>query len=455
MANILLVEPDYRSKFPPLGLMRLSTYHKAKGDSVTFVRGMDYRLKAQNWDRVYISSLYTWDLPKTVKTIKYYKSSVKSPKDIFIGGVGATLLPQYIRDNVECSIIEGQINRPNMLGKGSAVIVKLTPDYDILHAVDYDYYPRDAYFTRITQGCIRSCKFCAVPILEKEFGFLKSLQEQIREVDAKYGEKQNLVVMDNNILGIDGIEEIIEEIANAGFHVSSKRNGRLRSVDFNQGLDARLISQKPKLAELLATIHLSPVRLAYDFVGMKKQYVHAIRLLAENGFREFTNYMLFNYNDSPLDLYMRIFDNLRLNEELGIIITGFPMRFIPMNSVRRDHVSRKWKWRYLRGIQCILKATRGIVSPNLEFTKAAFGETFEEFVEIISMPDHYIMFREKHRLNGAKEWRKQFRSLSEEDKEEFLDLLAHLKNDQNRKLSIQKLRKFRDIIEHYYPTRTP
>jgi len=451
MSNILLVEPAYRSKFPPLGLMRISTYHKSKADSVDFIRGINQEKKATNWDRIYISSLFTWDLPKTVKTINYYSDSVKSPKNIFVGGPGATLLPDYIKENSVCTVIEGQINKPNSIGEDSSVIAKLTPDYNLLHSVKYDYQPQDAYFTRITEGCVRSCKFCAVPKLEKKFGFVKSLQDQIHEVDREYGDKQNLVVMDNNILGIDTIEEILKEIAIVGFRANTWRNGRLRSVDFNQGLDARLISQNPKLAKLLSAIRLSPVRLAYDYVGMKKPYVHAIHLLAEQGLREFTNYMLFNYNDSPKDLYERIFANSALNAELGIIITGFPMRFIPMNSTSRDFVSKKWKWRYLRGIQCILRATRGLVSPNLSYLKVAFGETYEDFIEIISMPDHYIMYREKYRLNGANDWRQEFRRLSNSDRSVFLDLLADLNKDRNRKSRILRIRKFRSIIQHYYP----
>ena len=39
MENILLVEPDYNNKYPPIGLMKIATYHKNKGDYVEFYKG--------------------------------------------------------------------------------------------------------------------------------------------------------------------------------------------------------------------------------------------------------------------------------------------------------------------------------------------------------------------------------------------------------------------------------
>ena len=63
--NILLVEPDYPNKFPPLGLMKISAYHKDKGDYVVFTKGL---LKKRNffWDRIYITTLFS--LPATSLT---------------------------------------------------------------------------------------------------------------------------------------------------------------------------------------------------------------------------------------------------------------------------------------------------------------------------------------------------------------------------------------------------
>lgn len=386
-----------------------------------------------------------------MKTVGYYLDSVRDPKDIVVGGVGVTLCPDYVRERVPCTIIEGQLNRQGMLGPRTPALAKETPDYSLLEAVDYDYVPVDAYFTRITQGCIRDCKFCAVPLLESEFSYLRSLRGQIRDVDKEYGTKQHLVVMDNNILGIENIERILSDIASVGFPMGAKRNGRQRTVDFNQGLDARLIAENPSLADALATVCLDPVRLAFDFAGMKRPYVKAIELLSERGFIEFTNYMLFNFNDTPKELYERLVINIELNERLGIRITGFPMRFIPMDDVKRGYVSKKWHWRYLRGIQCVLLATRGLVGTNPEFVRLAFGESFEEFLEIISMPDRYIIYREHYADDGARDWRRRYRRLSESSRNEFLEVLADLRLPKGRKEKIAKMRRFRNLIEHYYP----
>lgn len=452
--NILLVEPSYRSKFPPLGLMRLSTYHRQRGDRVAFARGKNEWARVRRWDRIYVASLFTWELPRTADTVEFYAASVDDSRDIFVGGVAVTLLPDYIRQRgLGCTVIEGPLDRPGRLGPGSPAIANLVPDYSILKRVDHEYYPRDAYFVRTTKGCIRTCHFCAVPRLEKEFGAMRPLHEQVASAIKHHGEKQHLVVMDNNVLGIAGIDRIFEDIRDLGFYAGAKRNNRQRTVDFNQGLDARLISAKPELAKQLRTICVSPIRLAFDFPGIRSSYDKAIRLLVSEGFIEFTNYMLFNFADSPGDLYDRLWVNANLNRELGVRITGFPMRFIPMDDVSRRYVAPKWKWRYLRGIQCILLATRGLVSPNPDFIRHAFGETFEDFLEILSMPDRYIIYRDHYAKDGAVDWRRKFNRLSREQKDELLNILEDLNSaPRERPKRIPKLRRpFRSIVEHYYP----
>jgi hypothetical protein len=451
--NILLVEPNYRSKFPPLGLMRLATYHRRRGDRVAFVRGENEWAHARRWDRIYVASLFTWELPRTADTINFYQTSVENPKDIFVGGVAVTLFPEYIKDRCACNVIEGPLDTPGRLGPGTPAIANLVPDYSILKRVDHEYYPRNAYFVRITKGCIRSCSFCAVPRLEKEFGTMRPLTEQVTTAIREHGEKQHLVVMDNNILGIAGIEEIFGEIRELGFQAGATRKGRVRTVDFNQGLDARLISAKPQLAKLLAKICVSPIRLAFDFIGIRPAYEKAVRLLVGQGFNEFTNYMLFNFNDTPKDLYDRLRINADLNRELGVRITGFPMRFIPMDDVSRRHVAAGWQWRYLRGIQCVLLATRGLVSPNPDFIRGAFGETFEKFLEILSMPDRYIIYREHYRNDGAADWKKEYDRLDSDQKAQLLNVLRDLHaapRERPERLS-RVGRQFRHILEHYYP----
>jgi hypothetical protein len=451
--KVLLVEPSYRSKFPPLGLMRLSTYHRSRGDRVTFVRGQSKWARTRRWDRIYGASLFTWELPRTADAIDFCLGCVKKPSDIFVGGVGVTLLPDYIRQRSGCTVIEGPLDTPGRLGPGTPAIANLVPDYSLLKRVDYDYYPRDAFFVRITKGCIRSCKFCAVPLLEKEFGTMSPLRAQISEARKVHGEKQHLVVMDNNILGVAGIEGIIGGIRSLGFEAGAKRKNRERTVDFNQGLDARLIAAKPQLAKLLATLCVSPIRLAFDFVGIRAAYERAIRLLVAEGFNEFTNYMLFNFNDTPRELWDRLWVNARLNEELGVRITGFPMRFIPMNDVSRRHVAPGWKWRCLRGIQCILLATRGLVSPNPDFIRGAFGETFEDFLEILSMPDRYIIYRSHYANDGAADWKMMFRRLGSDRQELLLERLQELNVHprQRPELLARVENPLRSILEHYYP----
>jgi hypothetical protein len=187
-------------------------------------------------------------------------------------------------------------------------------------------------------------------------------------------------------------------------------------------------------------------------MGVQSSYRKAVGLLADAGFGEFTNYMLFNYKDTPRDFYERLMVNAQLNQEYRIRITGFPMRFLPMDRVDRSFVSPGWKWRYLRGIQCVLLATHGLVSPNPRFVKAAFGRNYAEFAEILSMPDRYIIHREHYRNDGAASWTRIFRKLSDSDKAEFLTVLECLNRSRDKPTGIAaQPRRYKSLLEHYYP----
>ena len=449
MRSILLVEPDYRSKFPPLGLMRLSTFHKLKKDKVVFVRGKVEQMQQEHWDRIYVSSLFTYELPRTLATVKYYLPSVNNESDIIVGGVGATLLPEYIRNESKCTIITGPLDNPNMIGGDIEPISSLTPDYSLIDEVDWDYKPKDTYFCKVTQGCIRKCGFCAVPRLEPTFKYIKSLQTQIQDIRNSFSERQHLVLMDNNLLASTELMTIMSDIRNAGFGVGAKRNGRRRTVDFNQGIDARLIDEK--VARELSSISLSPVRLALDNDAMIGPYQKAIEEMAKVGFTEFTNYVMFNFNDTPRSLYERMKLNVVLSEQLGIRITGFPMRYAPIDDVSRRYIAQEWCWRYLRGIQCVLIATHGLVSPNPTFFDAAFGKSYEEFIEILSMPDRYIIHRKRHKNAEAADWLREFRKLSEKDRIEFMHILDTLNSMRTHKSDVIQNSRFSNLIEHYYP----
>ena len=312
MSRVLLVEPDYRSKFPPLGLMKISAFHRRIGDEVVFVRGQCPEALSQLWGKVYLSSLFTWELPRTVKTIKYYSDCVANPSDLIVGGVGATLMPDYIQSQVACRVVRGPLNRKGLIDPNVPAIDNTTPDYSMIEQADYDYSPSDSFFTRCTQGCIRRCKFCAVPRIEPRFYYVRGWMKQIRQTRESFGDKQHLVLLDNNVLAAkDHLGQIISQIRSLGFHAGAKLHGRKRKVDFNQGIDARLVSKKT--ADLLASLCIEPIRLAFDSRQVEQSYVRAIERLSTVGFRRFTNYVMYNYSDSPGDLYYRLKRNFALS----------------------------------------------------------------------------------------------------------------------------------------------
>ena len=311
-------------------------------------------------------------------------------------------------------------------------LTRKTPDYEILDDVDYQYPVCDAYFGYASRGCIRKCSFCGVPKLEGAQRDMPPLAHLINSIDELYGPKKDLVLMDNNVTAAPKFNEIIAEIRDLGFGCDAKldRSGRRikRRVDFNQGVDSRLLCKLPHLMHQLSTICIDPLRIAFDHWGVRKQYETSIRSATDHGIRNLSNYMLYNFHDSPEDLYKRLLMNIELNQELGIRIWSFPMRYQPVTLKDRSFVGRNWNRYFLRSFQIILQATRGVVTGNPEFFGHAFGESTEEFVNLLWLPHQFIFFR-KHFFDGPgapalAEFTTHFRKLTDIERDELLRVLC-------------------------------
>lgn len=448
--KILLVEPGYKTKYPPLGLMKISTYHKMKGDRVTFVKGRDKKVLDEYWDRVYISTLFTYTWSETVKTIKFYSEGLFGfSRKIFVGGIIASLMPDELFDATGVRPVEGLLNDAFKIEQDDDIIIDdLPPDYSILSDVKpFAYKYTDAYIGYSTRGCIRNCDFCAVRKFEPKYVPYKNIGKMIRDIATLSGEKQNLLLMDNNVLASKCFDKIIDDIKAAGF-VKGAVFGptkRKRTVDFNQGLDARLLTEEKM--KRLSEIPLEPMRIAFDHIKFKDVYVAAVRLAHKYGQKDMSNYVLYNHEDTPQDFYERLSINIDLNEEFAeeaargegvkTVIYSFPMRYMPVGAKTRDvdTGNQHWNKRYLRGLQVILSVIKGPVMTGKTFFRQAFGRDAEEFKAILCMPDQFIRNRlkpnwskisehEKQWAPYTKRWITAFKALSQDQVQQLVATLS-------------------------------
>lgn len=530
MPNILLVEPEYKNKYPPIGLMKIATYHRKKGDYVEFYKGEAPYLKLEAIDKIYITTLFTFHYELTINTIKHYERYIHKD-NIFVGGIAATLLYKNFKNNLKTNnVVRGQLNDSSKIGYSDKENIDNLPlDYDILDDIQYKYPAGDNYFAYTTRGCPRNCPFCAVGTLEPKFKYTNNIITQINSIREQYGDKRNLLVMDNNILYSSKLDIIIKDLNSLGFlnnmpnyiyplftdiiinKIKRRRKFKLdtskqenelryflssfsrkiigkkvliryreiiesinkeinifpeilkyqdelnqiiekyrykkrlqRFVDFNQGVDARLLNEKNM--EILSKIPIKPFRLAYDDVDKTHIYKNAFRLSYKKGIRRFSNYMLYNYNDTPQDLWKRLHNTILLYESKSDIQGfSFPMKYSPIDETDRSYIGINWNKKYLTTLNVILNVTKGVVVKEKDFFYKAFGKNEKEFLDILTMPDEFI----KHRLFFEKKgfidlWLTKYNNLSNNEKIELLNILNNNINTgsfPNKILDILKLYK--------------
>ena len=478
--NVLLIEPGYKNKYPPLGLMKLAQYHGPHGkrDKVRFVKGEDPSVFGTAWDRIYITTLFSFEFARISTSIDYALKVANGHADkIFVGGIAASLMPDQFASRPSWQgirfiqgLLTGSPSKALKLDEYSEelysddhrgpAIEDLIPDYGILDQIDYTYPVRDAYFAYASRGCIRKCTFCGVPKLEGDQRDSESITAVVRDIEARYGPKKDLILMDNNVVASAKFREIIAEIRDLGFIPDAKLSiGRVpvqRRVDFNQGVDARILCKDPMYLRELSSICLKPLRIAFDHLGLKGPYEKAVRYAHDVNLLSMSNYMLYNFHDTPADLFARMRLNVTLNEELGLRIWSFPMRYQPTWLPDRSHVGEKWTRYQLRSMQLILQATHGVVSGDPAFFKRAFGDTQQEFADMLMRPHHFIFNREWYDVHGGKaqflEYNKEFGKLSGGERDELLGLIAsvdprHLPGQ----VDLATSAKVKAIMRHYLP----
>jgi hypothetical protein len=454
--NILLIEPGYKNKYPPLGLMKIAAYHGPYGkkDNVKFIKGdKDRSVFNSNWDRIYVTTLFSFEWAEIAKTIDLAIAIARDDTTkVFVGGIAASLMHErfiseprwrgvrFISGLLSSSPAESlqlddfteELYSDDFSG---TPIEDLVPDYSILDQIrdQYVYPVHDAYFAYASRGCVRKCHFCGVPKLEGGQRDAQSITSLIKEIDERHGPRRDLMLMDNNVVASGNYRNIIAEIRDNGFQrgATFRRPGRAtvqRRVDFNQGVDARILCKDKMYLEEMATIAIRPLRIAFDHLGVRKPYETAIHMAYEVGLHDLSNYMLYNFKDTPADLYERMRLNIDLNEQLNIRIFSFPMRYQPTDLPDRSFVSENWNRYYLRSMQIILQATHGIVSGSPEFFKQAFGEDKEEFENLLLRPQHYLFNRfwyEKHEgRNEFDSFEADFKRLTMEERHELANLLS-------------------------------
>ena len=574
--RVLLIEPNYKNKYPPLNLMKLSWYFRQIcGDDVRFFKGdlktlaaqllleeffnfeetkiftkyyntllnfikfgknfylegvpklrgtffeghiwkFRRRFKNENYpkfDIICVNSLFTFYWQETIDTINFAKKFLERGGQMYVGGIAATLVPKEMQAEIgdAVKIHIGLLDKAGDLDKSDAVIIDtLPPDYSILEEIEYKYPARNSLFGYTTRGCIRHCDFCAVSTLEPQYKNYVDIKAQLQQIENLFGKKQNLLLMDNNVLASESFSQIVEDIKacnfgknatyieseeydlalknlRAGFNdrayikkiirlyeelekrlpeveagkfytareenfllnfISAtkekifafdttarplfqkyfKHGKKFRYIDFNQGLDARLITEE-NMAQL-AQLNIRPLRIAFDHYEQRGIYERAIRLAAKFGIRNMSNYVLYNFHDKPEEFYLRLRLNVDLCEELNVAIYSFPMKYHPIREPEyfrnRDYLGEHWNKKFIRAIQAVLNSTKGKIGRGRSFFEKAFGKNLDEFNDLLWMPEAMIIYRTKHE-KLADEWLENFHSLNQIELEEAKKIIAQNK----------------------------
>ena len=218
--KIGLIDVDGHN-FPNLALMKISAYHKAKGDDV------DWCIPLLHYDIVYQSKVFDETYSADIDYVPQADKTIK-------GGTG------YDLHSVLPDEIEHQY-----------------PDYSL-----YPELTKDTAYGYLTRGCPRACHFCIVA--EKE----GRCSRKVADLNEFWRGQRNIKLLDPNILACREHIDLLKQLK------ESKAN-----VDFTQGIDARLLTEQN--IELINAIKVKEIHFAWDYMKEEQAVLNGLRLYSK------------------------------------------------------------------------------------------------------------------------------------------------------------------------------
>lgn len=276
--NIGLIDVDSHN-FPNLALMKISAYHKDRGDNVEWWNGL------KHYDIVYKSKVfddtYSQDMDYVINADKIFK-----------GGTGYGL-DNYLPDEIE----------------------HYMPDYGL-------YGIKDKAYGHLTRGCPRGCPFCIVKQKEGNVHTVADLSE------FWCGQKE-IVLMDSNITASKDCIRHFESLI--------KSNA---VIDFEGGLDIRFLTEEG--CDQLNRMNVSYIHFAWDNYEFKTyDKLKRLRPLIKYDHRKVMVYVLTNYNTTHEQDMERIYKLRELDYDPFVMIYDKPNA--PKKTRRLQRwVNNKW-----------------------------------------------------------------------------------------------------------------
>lgn len=277
--KIGLIDVDSHN-FPNLALMKLSAWHKARGDTVEWWWGFG------DYDRVYMSKVFTEeyspDIPEPLNASKIIK-----------GGTG------YGMDNRLPEEVE-----------------HIYPDYSL-----YPELTKNIAYGFLSRGCPRGCDFCIVA--EKE----GRCSKKVADLPEWWNGQKYIKLLDPNTLACKDHIDLLQQLADSGAW-----------VDFTQGVDVRLLTEKN--LEALNKVKTKMIHFAWDNMDQSKEVLQGLELYSKRGAiqdrRRRIVYVLTNYNTTMEENLYRIYKLREIGFDPDVRVYDKP------NAPREVRMLQRW-----------------------------------------------------------------------------------------------------------------